>query len=86
MRTTRHSLNELRAVGVLVAAAVASGDSELGDVGVGSGSQTIARVGRPTERAGSSEDAGGSQEGGDQELSVGEHRENERRKVRLCGE
>ena len=56
-----------------------SSDSEVGEVGVGSGSQTIARVSVITLRAGSSEDGGDSEEGGDQELSVEEHRENERR-------
>ena len=50
-----------------------SGDSEGGKVGVGSISQTIARVAVLTLRVGSSEDAGDSQEGGDQELSVEEH-------------
>ena len=50
------------------------GDSEVGEVGVSSGSQTVARVGVVTLHIGSSEDGGGSEEGGDQELSVEEHR------------
>ena len=54
-------------------------DSEVGEVGVGSGSQTLARVSVFTLHAGSSEDGGSSQESGDQELSVEEHRGNERR-------
>jgi len=57
---------------------VESGDSEVSTVGVGTGSQTIAsRTGFLTLYAGSSEDAGDGHEGGDQELSVEEHRENE---------
>ena len=59
---------------------VESSDSEVSTVGVGSSSQTVAR--RPgflTLYAGSSEDGGDGQEGGEQELSVEEHYENERR-------
>ena len=57
---------------------VESGDFEASTVGVNSGSQTTAsRAGILTLYAGSSEDGGGGQEGGDQELSVEEHRENE---------
>ena len=63
-----------------------SGDSEVSTVGVGSGSQTVAGcTSFLTLCAGSSEDGGDGQEGGDQELSVEEHYENERRGVG-CGE
>ena len=61
---------------------VESGDSEVSTAGVGSGSQTIASwASSLTLYAGSSEDGGDGQEGGDQELSVEEHCENERRGV-----
>ena len=76
---TRGCQNDLSAVIIQVATRVERGDSEVGEVGVGSGSQTLARVGVFTLRVGSSEDGGDSEEGGDQELSVEEHRENERR-------
>jgi len=54
-----------------------SRNSEVCEVGVGSISQTLARVGLLALCVGSSEDAGDSQEGGDQELSVEEHRGSE---------
>jgi len=57
---------------------VESGDSEVSTVGVGSGPQAIAsRAGFLTLCAGSSEDGGDGQEGGDQELGVEEHCEND---------
>ena len=57
---------------------VKSGDLDPSTGGVGSGSQTTTgRAGSLTLYVGSSEDAGDGQEGGDQELSVEEHRENE---------
>ena len=57
---TRGSQNEFVAVLMLVATRVESGESELGEVGVGSASQTLARV-IVTLRVGSSEDGGGKE-------------------------
>jgi len=62
---TRGCQNDLRAVLVLVTTGVERGDSEIGEVGVGSGSQTLARVGVVTLHVGSSEDGGDGEEGGD---------------------
>jgi len=57
---------------------VESGHPEVTTVGVGTGSQTVAsRASVLTLYAGSSEDGGDGQEGGDHELGVEEHRENE---------
>ena len=77
-RRTGAALNEFGTVWVIVGTVrVESGNSEVSTARVGSGSQTIAGWAGLTLYAGSSEDGGDGQEGGDQELSVEEHRENE---------
>ena len=61
---------------------VESGDPEVTAVGVGTGSQTVASWASVlTLDAGSCKDGGDGQKGGDHELGVEEHRENEGLKV-----
>jgi len=76
--STGGALNELGAVCVIVwTVGVESGDLKVTTVGVGTGSQAIASwAGFLTLYARSSEDGDGHN-GGYQELSVEEHRENE---------
>ena len=78
-RRTGAALDEFGTVLVIVGTIrVESGDSEASTVGVGSSSQTVASWASVlTLNAGSSEDGGDGKEGGDQELSVEEHFENE---------
>lgn len=76
--STSGALNELGTIRVIVGTVrVKNGDLEVSTVGVGTGSQTIASwAGFLTLYAGGTEDGDGH-DGGDQELGVEEHRENE---------
>ena len=69
-------------MGVFRVSRLEGDDSEVGNIGVGTTSKTRARIAVLTFEAGSSKDRGDSQKGGDHELSVEEHCECERWKIR----
>jgi len=81
-RGTDAALNEFGTVCVIVGTVgVEGGDAEVSTVGVGSGSQTIASWASVLTLYAWSSEGGDGEEGGDQELGVEEHWENERRGV-----